>query len=138
MLQAYTSIPAGVALTANTPINLATNKILKGCTVKHTEGSSNIYLQKSGIYKVSFNGIFVSADAATPITVQMYNGTTAIAEAKAMANSASNTDYVNLSFTALVEVLPSCRAVNNMAVVSFVNVNADVMLLSNVTILKVR
>lgn len=138
MLQAYTSIPAGVAMTANTPINLATNKILKGCMVKHTEGSSNIYLQKSGVYEVSFNGIFVSADSATPITVQMYNGSNAVAEAKATVNSASTTDYVNLSFTALIEVLPSCRVVNNVAGVSFVNVNADVMLLSNVTILKVR
>lgn len=138
MLQTYTSIPAGISLTANTPINFATNKVLKGCTVKHTEGSSSIYLQKSGIYEVKFNGIFVSADAATSVTVQMYNGTTAITEAKATVNSASNTDYVNLSFSSLVEVLPSCRVVNNVAVVSFVNVNADVMLLSNVIVLKVR
>ena len=43
MLQAYTSTPSGVAVTANTPINLVTNKIVKGCTVSHTEGSNSIY-----------------------------------------------------------------------------------------------
>lgn len=138
MLQAYTSTPSGVALTANIPINLVTNKIVKGCTASHTEGSNSIYLKKCGTYKVDFNGIFVSSGEATPITVQMYNGTAPVVDAKATANSASNTDYVNLSFSTLVDVPPSCRAVNNIGVISFVNVNADVMLLANVTVLKVR
>lgn len=138
MLQTYTSVPAGMALTADTAIPFNTNKILNGCMVRHTEGAANIYLKKSGIYKIDFNGIFVSSGESTPITVQMYNGGSAVADAKATQTSSSNTDYVNLNFTALVKVAPSCCAVDNTAILTFVNANADVMLLSNITVLKVE
>ena len=88
--------------------------------------------------KLSDGNYQLQSEWTSSQTVQMDNGTAPSVDAKATANSASNTDYVNLSFSTLVDVPPSCRAVNNIGVISFVNVNADVMLLANVTVLKVR
>ena len=138
MLQTFTLIPAGSALAANTPINFNINKVLKGCTVRHTEGASNIYLRAPGVYKVDFNGIFVASSDATPISIQMLNNNVEVPDAKAIETSSSNTDYANVSFSSFVTVAPSCRAVDNTATLSFINLNADVMILANVTVLEVR
>jgi hypothetical protein len=138
MLQTYTRSNNGTAVASSTPINFLTNKIKRNCSVQHSEGSPSIVLHGAGIYKVEFNGIFTApSTTATTINVQMLADTVVVPEALAVATSASTTDYVNLAFTTLVRVKPSCCAVDNTTTLTFLNTNADILFNANVVITKV-
>lgn len=137
MLQTYTRSNNGVAIASNTPITFLTNKYKSGCCVQHVDGSSSITLNAAGLYKVSFNGIFTApSTTATTISIQLYNNTILIPEALAVATSTSTTDYVNLAFTTLIKVNPSCCAVDNTNSLTFVNTNAAVLYNANVIVSK--
>lgn len=67
----------------------------------------------------------------------MLADTVVVPEALAVATSASTTDYVNLAFTTLVRVKPSCCAVDNTTTLTFLNTNEDILFNANVVITKV-
>lgn len=138
MLQTYTRSNNGTAVASSTPINFLLNKIKRSYSVQHQEGSPSIVLRGAGVYKIEFNGIFTAPSTeATTINVQMLSDNTVVPEALAVATSTSTTDYVNLAFTTLVRVKPSCCTVDNTTTLTFLNTNADILFNANVVVTKI-
>ena len=138
MLQTYTRSNNGTAVASSTPINFLLNKIKISCSVQHQEGSPSIVLHGAGTYKIEFNGIFTAPSTeATTINVQMLSDNVVVPDALAVATSTSTTDYVNLAFTTLVRVKPSCCAVDNTTTLTFLNTNADILFNANVVVTKI-
>lgn len=104
----YTYNTTSQTLATNAAINFNNNAIQTGCTATHSIGSTVISLNKPGFYMVSFNADAVEAGTAGDVQVQLIGNGIAIPAAEATINSASATDIVNPSFTALVRVLPNC------------------------------
>lgn len=114
-------------LTENEDLIFAPNKILAGCPVTHTENSSTIKLNCPGYYYVSFNGdaVATAATETAPIVVTLFNKTLAVPGAEASALSATDDQVVNLSFSTIIKVGPSCCVVDNDGQLTFTNTGAD-------------
>ena len=96
-----------------------TNRIVTGCTVGHTPGTTTFTLNKPGYYYVTFNTTFTT-DATGEATVQLQNGGTAIpgADGSETITTAGNTK--SIAFSTIIKVLPSCCAIDNTAILTFV------------------
>lgn len=113
-------------LTSGSNINFDTNRVATSCTAQHIAGSPSIVLNRPGYYYVSFNTIAAATGAETePITVQLYNEEDLIAGATASEVSLSTTDTVNLSFSTIVRVRPSCCFVDNTGILTFKSTGVD-------------
>ena len=110
MLYTY-SITAQTAA-SNSNLNFNVNSILTGCTVSHSAGTPSIQLKRPGYYMVHFNAS-AAATATGDVTVQLNGNGSAIPGAISTANSTAATDIGNLSFTAIVRVLPNCCAIQS-------------------------
>ena len=98
-------------LVADGLLNFATNTILTGCSIAHVAGSNAIRLLKRGLYQVSVN-VDVAPTAAGAIAIQLLNNGVAVPGALATVTGVVATTN-NLAFTALVQILPSCCAIDN-------------------------
>lgn len=113
-------------LTSGSNITFDTNRVATSCTAQHLAGSPSIVLNRPGYYYVSFNTIATATGAETePITVQLYNEEDLVAGAVASEVSLSTTDTVNLSFSTIVRVRPSCCIVDNTGILTFKSTGAD-------------
>ena len=121
MISSYNSIPQTVA--ENGLLTFDTNRIVTGCTVEHTAGSTTFKLSKPGYYYVTFNAVVTGAAAAT-IQAQLQNETVVVPGAVAAATITDAAQVTNLSFATIVKVLPSCCAIDNTIKLSIIN-NAD-------------
>ena len=73
-----------------------------------------------------FNGTAAATAAATePITVQLFNGTTAIPGAVASELSATDTDIVNLAFGTIIQIRPSCPSISNTGYLTIQNIGVE-------------
>ncbi len=118
---------ASQTLTSGSNITFDTNRVATSCSSQHMAGSPSIVLNRPGYYFVSFNSI-AAASAATetaPITVQLFNEDIEIPGAVASELSTANTDDVNLSFSTIVRVRPSCCAIDNTGILTFRTTGAD-------------
>lgn len=124
MLYTY-SITAQTAA-ANSNLNFNVNSVLTGCTVSHSAGTPSIQLKRPGYYMVHFNAS-AAATATGDVTVQLNGNGSAIPGAISTVNSTAATDIGNLSFTAIVRVLPNCCAVqsNSPLTLTFVNTGVE-------------
>lgn len=112
--------------TQNLPVNgqaiFTVDQIKTGCTVTHTEGTPNFLLRRQGFYFVTVTANVAATTAGTdPVTLTLYNGTTTLTAATASATSTADTDIVNLTINAIVEVEPSCCVVDNNVRLNVVN-----------------
>ena len=113
-------------LTSGSNITFDTNRVATSCTAQHTAGSPSIVLNRPGYYFVGFNATAVATGAeTTPITVQLYNEDELIPGATASELSATATDTVNLSFSTIVRVRPSCCYVDNTGILTFRSTGVD-------------
>lgn len=113
-------------LTSGSNITFDTNRVATSCTAQHIAGSPSIVLNRPGYYYVSFNTIATATGAETePITVQLYNEEDLVAGAVASEVSLSTTDIVNLSFSTIVRVRPSCCFVDNTGILTFKSTGVD-------------
>ena len=114
-------------LTSGSNISFDTNRVATSCTSQHLAGSPSIVLNRPGYYFISFNTIAAASNATetTPITVQLYNEDDLIEGATASELSAADTDIVNLSFSTIVRVRPSCCYVDNTGILTFKSTGAD-------------
>ncbi len=110
MLYTY-SITAQTAA-PNSNLNFNVNSVLTGCTVSHSAGTPSIQLRRPGYYMVHFNASAAAATAGD-VTVQLNGNGSAIPGATSTINSAAATDIGSLSFTAIVQVLPNCCAIQS-------------------------
>ena len=96
-----------------------TNRVVTGCTVGHTPGTTTFTLTKPGYYYVTFNTIFTT-EATGIATVELQNGGTAVPGAIGSETITTAGDTKSISFSTIVKVLPSCCAIDNTATLTFV------------------
>ena len=144
MLQTYTFNSTGLAINTNDSVLFNIDTIDTDCRVDHLSGTTAIEIDKPGYYKVDFNSFGYNTGAVvegTPYTgtytFQLFDKGVAVQNAVASASSTADTDIVNVSFSTIILVRPSCRAINNNAVLT-VNYLGQVgtMNLANLSIFK--
>lgn len=89
------------------------NRVHTGVSISHTDGSNVIRLNSAGLYLVTFDAVYTIGTAGSA-TVQLLNNGV---EVPAVQDTVSGTTAVprGLHFVTLIEVKPSCVAVNNNA-----------------------
>ena len=114
-------------LTSGSNISFDTNRVATSCPAQHTAGSPSIVLNRPGYYFVGFNAIAVASETTEtePITVQLYNEGDVVEGAVASELSATNTELVNLAFSTIVRVRPSCCIVDNTGILTFKTIGAN-------------
>lgn len=105
---------AAQSVAANGFVSFPVNNLLTGVAIGHVAGSTSVSLIR-GLYLVSVNADVVPA-AAGNVGLQLVSttesSTATINGAESVVTGAIDT-AVNLAFTTLVRVRPSCCAVNN-------------------------
>ena len=96
-----------------------TNRVVTGCTVGHTPGSTTFTLTKPGYYYVTFNTIFTT-EATGIATVELQNGGATVSGAIGSETITTAGDTKSISFSTIVKVLPSCCAIDNTVNLTFV------------------
>ena len=135
MINSYTSTNQTIGVNEN--LSFSTNRVLTGCTVTHAAGTDTFSLNKPGYYYVSFNGDAVMSEAAGEITVQLLNNGVVVPGAEASTYSSAATDVVNLGFSTIVKVLPTCPCVESAGVLTLQNEGIEAIFSNvNVTITK--
>lgn len=120
MIDSYSNTSQTIAAGENIPF--AINSIQTGCTATHAAGSTTFSLNRPGFYFVTFNGTgAITGATAGDITVSMLNNGVLVPGATATMNSASTTDVRSVSFSKLIQVKPSCCAINNSTNLTFNN-----------------
>ena len=100
-------------LLAGDLVNFTTNRILKGKYITHASNSPDVGL-KVGRYLVTMHFDFTPT-AAGDIVFQLLNKNVVIPSEKVTVTAATGSNYT-ASMTTLIEVDPSCIAVNNNAI----------------------
>ena len=96
-----------------------TNRIVTGCTVGHTPGTTTFTLTKPGYYYVTFNTTFTT-EATGTVTVELRSGGVLVPGATGAETIATVGDTASISFSTIVKVLPSCAAIDNTTTLTFV------------------
>lgn len=124
MVNSYTNTAQAVA--TDSLLSFATNNVLTGCTVSHSAGSTSFVLRRPGFYYISFTGTgAITGTTAGAVTINLLKNGTALPGATATQESASTTDLRTINFSTIVQVLPSCCAVNNTTTLTFQNAGLD-------------
>lgn len=121
MINSYTNTT--LAALTNEALNFNINSVKTGCTVTHSPSSTTFSLNKPGFYFVTFNGVGAATGATVGnIVVQLQQNGVNVPGALASAESTTAlTDVKNLSFSTIIQVKPSCCAVDNNVNLTFVN-----------------
>ena len=113
-----------------------TNRVVTGCTVGHTAGTTTFTLTKPGYYYITFNTTFTTEETGVA-TVELQNGGTLIPGAEGSETITTAGDTKSIAFTTIVRVLPSCPALDNTATLTFVATGIDLTAtVANVNITK--
>lgn len=132
MIYSYTNSDQTIA--TNGKLAYATDAIKTGCTVRHTPGGTTFNLVKPGYYYVTVTAVgAASATATTPLVLQLFNGSNAVAGATASELSTGTSDIVDLTINTIIKVCPSCCAIDNSVAISVVNTGISAIY-SNTTI----
>lgn len=137
MLSTYNITSQTVDVNEN--IVFSNNQYQTGCSTIHVPGSTTIEIRCPGTYLVIFNGVAsATAESTDPITLQLYNGTTAIPGAVASQVSTAAADYVNLAFGTILQIRPSCLSISNIAYLTIQNLGVEAELTAaNLNIVKI-
>ena len=109
MFQAYNVTSTIYA--QNAPIIFPTVKF-SDCRVRITN-SNTITIGAPGRYLISFNGTASSTQATSPFEVKLYQNGSALEETASVVTSVAANDEGTLSFTTIVNVMPSCNCAQN-------------------------
>ena len=146
MLQTYTYNSTGFTLNTNDSVLFNIDVVDTDCRVDHQSGTTAIEIDKPGYYLITFNSFGYNTGAVvegTPYTgtytYQLFNNGIPIQEAVASASSTADTDIVNVYFSTILQVRPSCKAIDNNAVLT-ANYLGQVATgnLANLTVIKLR
>ena len=122
MINSYTNTTQ--TFNTNEILTFATNKIISGCSVVHTEGTGSFLLKKPGYYYIFFNASG-AAETAGNITVQLLNNGEVVPGAVTSGYSAANANAEALGFSTILKVLPSCACIDNSATISLQNTGVE-------------
>lgn len=101
------------AVDAGDYVNFDINRVHTGVSISHAEGSSVVRLNSPGLYLVTFDGDFTIGTSGA-VTVQLFNKSVIIPGAENTAQAVANVPY-GVHFTTVIDVRPSCCAVDNAA-----------------------
>lgn len=118
---------------ANGIVELATGKTT-GSSISYVGGSNAVSLKNSGLYYVSVHAN-VEGTAAGEATLQLLNNNVPVAGATA-TTTLTNGGTANMSFDAVVDILPSCNCINNTGLLQ-VQLSASAIV-SNIEIVVVK
>lgn len=110
------------------------NRVHTGTSISHAEGSGIIRLNGAGLYLISFNCDF-DITTSGAVTVQLYDKGVAVLGAEATAQAVADTPR-NLHFTTLIDVKPSCCAIDNASVLNIQISAAGTIINANITVVK--
>lgn len=119
VLDAYTLTDTEVAVNGLLP--LEQNQLLTGCAITHIPGSTSIILNEPGLYLINFDADGYATGGTGSFTVQLYNNSIAVPSAVSTSSSTSSTDAETIGFSTIIQVKPSCCAIDNTANLTFVN-----------------
>lgn len=119
VLDTYTLTDSTVA--ANGLLPLEQNLVLTGCAITHTPGSAVISLKEPGCYLVNFNAEGSTAGGTGGFTVDLFRNGVAVPGAESTSGATSTTNIETIGFSKIIQVKPSCCAVDNTANLTFVN-----------------
>lgn len=135
VLDTYTLTDTAVA--ANGLLPLEQNQLLIGCAITHTPGSTTIILNEPGLYLVNFDADGYVTGETGSFIVQLYNNGVAVPSAVSTSSSTSSTDAETIGFSTIIQVKPSCCAIDNTANLTFVNTGvASTYTTINVNVIK--
>ena len=117
MISSYNNTSQEVAI--NGLLTFTTDRILTGCTA--TRNGQTFQLNKPGYYYVTFNADGAATTAVGDIVVVLQNNGVAVPGAIATFTATVADDAVNLAFSTIIRVPPSCCAVDNTANLTLVN-----------------
>lgn len=117
MISSYNNTSQEVAI--NGLLTFTTDRILTGCTV--TRNGPTFQLNKPGYYYVTFNADGAATAAVGDIVVVLQNNGVAVPGAIATFTTTVADDAINLGFSTIIRVPPSCCAVDNTANLTLVN-----------------
>ena len=109
MFEAYTTVSTDYVLDDLITFN---NIRYSDCRVRVTNGST-FTINTPGRYYVFFGGVGSSGTAASPFAVQLFNNDVAIPAVRAEITSTAADDPQSMSFSTIINVLPSNCYVNN-------------------------
>ena len=123
-----------LTVAADDYINFDYNRVHTGVSISHADGSSVVRLNSPGLYLVTFDGTFTIGTAGSA-KVQLYNKGVAVPAAE---DTVSGTTAVprGLHFTTVIDVRPSCCAVDNSAALSVGIDSAGVFSAVAITVVK--
>lgn len=112
------SLAASQSVTEGLPVSFTRN-LSAGVTYTDT----SVTIRRPGVYRVSVDAsAATAASAATDVTLQLQRNGTQVGKVQSTATSSSSTDFVNLSFDAVINVEPTCCPLSdNAATLTFVN-----------------
>ena len=122
MINSYTI--TNQTVDANGLLVFSNNKILTGCTVTHTEGTSTFNLNKAGYYYVTFNGVGTAEEVGTT-TVELLDNGVVVPGAIASFSSTAADQIGNLSFSTIIKVGQSCCCVDGTHALTLQNSGAS-------------
>lgn len=109
MFEAYTAVSTDYVLDDLVTFN---NIRYSDCRVRVTNGST-FTINTPGRYYVFFGGVGSSGTAASPFAVQLFNNDVAIPAVRTEITSTAADDPQSMSFSTIINVLPSNCYVDN-------------------------
>lgn len=110
-----------VTIAANGSLPLEQNYLSIGSAICHMPGATSIQIDTPGLYLINFDAEGSTAGGTGNLTVQLYENSVAVPGAQSTSGSTSTTDIQTIGFSKVIQVKPSCCAVDNTATLSFVN-----------------
>ena len=146
MLQTYSFNSNGITLATGDSVLFNVTDIDTRCGVSHASGTATIEINQSGYYEINFSSFGYNTGAVVEGTdysgmyaFQLNNKGVPIVNAIASASSTSDTEIENVGFSILVHVPPSCKVVNNNAVLTINYLGQEGTLLgANLTVKRLR
>lgn len=133
MFEIYTSTTAQYE--ENQPITFTTTRF---SDARITSTDSLFTLKTPGRYLISFTGVGSSGTAASPFSVQLYKNGIAVPGASSTITSTAAGDEETLSIFTVLQVRPSCYAVNNTTTLQVMVTSAQAGTLYSGNLLIVR
>lgn len=109
MFEAYNAVETDYVLDDIVEFN---NIRFRDCRVRVTNGST-MTINTPGRYYVHFGGVGSSATAASPFAVQLFVNDVAVPAVRSEITSTAVDDPQTLSFSTIVNVMPSSCYINN-------------------------
>ena len=146
MLQTYTVNSNGITLNNGDVVPFNIDSVDTCCNITHVAGTPVVEINKQGYYQINFSSfgyntgaVVEGTDYSGTYSFQLNNKDVPIVNAVASASSTANTAVVNVAFSIILYIPPSCKAINNNAFLTVKYLGQEGALLNaNLSVIKLR